>query len=336
MDAAAVYFLEPAGRGGYGGYVMSDDNSNWLTSSRLKMIVGYPSGSVSGNSQGQLMATPTNTSALTQLQSYSNLFGTTAISGYTGMDGGALEVLADDGNYYPAGIYLGPSQVTNMLTVRAIDANVSELLNVAELSATSYLSVPDPSGPHTLGGGIIVGATNSPIVMNASPTIALLQIQTGPIAALQAKGGWHLTAGQNMALQTDLKDTVVVGGGATANVEFQCIQDGSYALPYQAHQITITSGATALVLLPYLAPSPSPNLLITTASKNVVLSLSQPNLNYTNYTFDLEYTTSLLNPTWISLGQQTLVPPANSVTITDPLTTGDRYYRAKWITCPSL
>src|SRR5204863_1621564 len=68
LDAAALYFLSPAARGGHGGYLLSDVTPNpLLTGSNLKMLAGYPvDGSAFGQTvqPGRMYATAPQSTAL--------------------------------------------------------------------------------------------------------------------------------------------------------------------------------------------------------------------------------------------------------------------------------
>jgi hypothetical protein len=56
MDVAALYFLSPVAGGGYGGFLPSDTVPNqWLASTSLKMLVGYP---VDGSQFGDASIVP--------------------------------------------------------------------------------------------------------------------------------------------------------------------------------------------------------------------------------------------------------------------------------------
>src|SRR5205823_9588244 len=56
LDVAALYFLLPVAGGGHGGYLPSDAVPNtWLTSTALKMLVGYP---VDGSQFGDASIVP--------------------------------------------------------------------------------------------------------------------------------------------------------------------------------------------------------------------------------------------------------------------------------------
>ena len=79
LDAAALYFLEDAGRGGFGGYLGSNsDDNEFLLSPKLKMLVGYPVDGIATANQGRMHATPA--SKVTFAQSYGHTFTTSDIS----------------------------------------------------------------------------------------------------------------------------------------------------------------------------------------------------------------------------------------------------------------
>src|SRR5262249_51254996 len=75
-DVAAIFFDRPALRGGSGGYLKSDaDPNEWLETSRMKMLVGYPIDLPDPSQRGQLHATPAADLTFTRLQG--NVFKTT-------------------------------------------------------------------------------------------------------------------------------------------------------------------------------------------------------------------------------------------------------------------
>ncbi|PWU09214.1 MAG: hypothetical protein C5B50_27820 [Verrucomicrobia bacterium] len=116
QDVAALFLLQSVGRGGYSGWLASDDpGTNWVNGSRLKFLAGYPMEVVTQSVQGLLQATPITNTALSHVSG--NVFATSAIHGYQGMSGGPLFVQADDLNYYVAAVYLGPSQPGSPLPV---------------------------------------------------------------------------------------------------------------------------------------------------------------------------------------------------------------------------
>lgn len=178
FDAAAMYFLEPAGRGGSSGYLGSDFAANaWLTGARLKLLAGYPSQGVDPPSLGHLFATsPSMTNALSFVSGA--VFQTTALTGYAGMNGGPLCAQFEDGQFYPAAIYLGGTP--GVTTVRAIDSQVVELFRRAEISGTG--------GANNLGGGIT--HVGSGLTGSTSLALSSVQVTLGPAGAVAAGARW--------------------------------------------------------------------------------------------------------------------------------------------------
>ena len=177
LDIAAMYFLEDAGRGGYGGYLASDlDNNEYLLSSKLKMLVGYPVDGIAASRQGRMHATPA--ANVTFALAFGRTFTTSDIRSAGGNSGGPLCVQADNGNYYPAAIYLGGSGQT---VVRAIDSAIIDLFSRAEVSGNG--------GGNSTGGGITqVNTTLSGGAFSA----ASLKVTIVPAAAVTAGAKWKL------------------------------------------------------------------------------------------------------------------------------------------------
>jgi len=120
LDVASIYFLEDAGRGGFGGFLASDLTANeFLLSAAQKTLVGYPVDGIPANDQGRMHATsPAN---VVLAAGYGRTFTTTAIRSSGGMSGGSLCIQRSNGKFYPAAVYLGG---TNQTVVRAIDSEV--------------------------------------------------------------------------------------------------------------------------------------------------------------------------------------------------------------------
>jgi hypothetical protein len=195
FDAAAMYFVEITapnpdpnlpGRGGYGGCLASDLAINeWLTSSRLKMLVGYPLEGIAETNQGKMHATtPTNlrfTKPYPQI--LNQVYATTDIASRPGNSGGPVYVQADDGNYYPAAIYLGGGSQT---LVRAIDDKVICLINAAEISGNG--------GGNNNGGGVALwspGLTTSPFISG------LFRVNFVPTDVVAKSAGWRVKGGDD-------------------------------------------------------------------------------------------------------------------------------------------
>jgi hypothetical protein len=186
LDVAALYFLADAGRGGYAGYLASDSTDNeFLTSSKLKMVVGYPVNGIPSANQGRMFATSPFNVTFTRVpgtDSSNNpyrVYTTTDITSAGGNSGGPICVLYDNGSYYPAAIYLGGSAQTS---VRAIDSKVVDLFGRAQVSGDG--------GGNQVGGGII--QVNTPI-SGAIFTAAALKVNLSPNNAVTNGAMWSLS-----------------------------------------------------------------------------------------------------------------------------------------------
>ncbi len=133
-DIAVLYFDPPAGRGGYGGYLLSDTETNvWLTQDgRNKMLVGYSS-SGPGVQPGKIHETLSLNYAF--VGDGGGVYHTLDVRGFPGNSGGPLYVQHSNTIYYPAAVYLGSS--SDRSYVRAIDTNVVRLINLASALAVS-------------------------------------------------------------------------------------------------------------------------------------------------------------------------------------------------------
>ncbi|MFO1485837.1 MAG: Ig-like domain-containing protein [Verrucomicrobiaceae bacterium] len=178
LDVAAMYFLEDAGRGGYGGFLASDNAQNeFLLSSANKLLVGYPVDGIATTSQGRMFATPPMNVTFTA--AYGRTFTTADIRSSGGNSGGPLCVQFQNGSYYPAAIYLGG---TNQTVVRAIDSAVIDLFNRAETSGNG--------GANNTGGGI---THTSVSVYGSASNPGALKVLIEPAGAVSAGAGWRLS-----------------------------------------------------------------------------------------------------------------------------------------------
>ena len=164
LDAAALYFLEDVARGGFGGYLASDADSNeFLESADPKTLVGYPVDRVAPDAAGRMHATPPTSAAFDS--AFERTYTTGEIAGRGGVSGGPLCVqFGGEGNpFYPAAIYIGGSG--GQTVVRAIDSDVIELFDAASDAAngggngTGYLVQSAPTRASE-GGGTLTVATN--------------------------------------------------------------------------------------------------------------------------------------------------------------------------------
>src|SRR5205823_12471384 len=107
------------------------------------------------------------------------VYTTSDITSARGNSGRPICVLYDNGNYYPAAIYLGGSAQTS---ARAIDGRVVDLFGRAEVSGDG--------GADQVGGGII--QVNTPI-SGGNFTAASLLVNLTPTAAVSGGAGWKLS-----------------------------------------------------------------------------------------------------------------------------------------------
>jgi hypothetical protein len=149
LDVAALYFNDKeAGRKGYSGFLVSegeDSDNEFLMpyppeTPALMILAGYPVDGITEENQGVMHATsPDN---LTFTRGYGQTYLTDDITSVGGCSGGPLCVQDQSNKYYPAAIYLGG---TGQTVVRAIDSDVVDLFNWAEVSANG-------GGNNTSGG----------------------------------------------------------------------------------------------------------------------------------------------------------------------------------------
>ncbi|MCX6865714.1 MAG: putative Ig domain-containing protein, partial [Verrucomicrobia bacterium] len=190
LDAAALYFLADAGRGGFSGYLASDLPVNeFVTSAALKTLVGYPIDGIAPANQGRMHATPLANVAFAP--AFGQTYTTSDIRSSGGGSGGPLCIQHTNGVYYPAAIYLGGTAQT---VVRAIDGAVVDLFGFAESSAYA-------SGDGTGGTGEQITTAIS------SPTTGAIQVVIEPAAARAAGAGWRVHAQQPYELSgTQIND----------------------------------------------------------------------------------------------------------------------------------
>jgi hypothetical protein len=203
LDVAAMYFLEPAGRGGFGGYLASDPAASELLGGANKMLVGYPLEGVPEADQGKLHATPLTN--LTFVRLYTSVFATTNIFSSPGNSGGPLYIQTGPTNFFPVGIFLGGSGQT---LVRGIDSDVVDLINRAEISGNG--------GGNSTGGGVtllVPGVTAQPF------GTGLLTVNLGNAGS--QGGGWRISQNTATNFVTNASATVALISGGNYNLEFR-------------------------------------------------------------------------------------------------------------------
>jgi hypothetical protein len=228
VDVAVLFFLlsnsqrdggfTPAG-GGFSGYLASDAVDNeWLESSALKVLAGYPVDGITTSSQGKMFATNPASIAFSRVAGTDSdsgkayaLYTTTQITSYGGNSGGPLCVQYNNSVWYPAAIYLGGAALT---TVRAIDSDVIALIQRAEISADG--------GPPSTGGGITY--TQAPI----SHEIANRGFITINITGDSGQGSWQVKSIDATGLRRLTGDTISIVSG---NYVIHFLDIAGYATP---------------------------------------------------------------------------------------------------------
>jgi sulfur carrier protein ThiS len=250
FDVAALYFPSPVAGGGYAGYLPSDATPNsWLTSTANKMLVGYPvDGSMfqaPGVVPGQMYEIGPQPYPLSvdteQVNEQQEVYTASWFLSYPGNSGGPLYV-EFDGNYYPAGVYLGTlyNGATYASAVRAIDSNVVNLITNAQYFVTT--------GTNNSGGGVVTITANQAVGAN-NP--GYVQIQLGPPAAVQAGAGWRLQGDAIYASASNYTEAVFTTNALV--VQFAPVS--GYAPPTN-QTITVRPGQVSILTALYTAINP--------------------------------------------------------------------------------
>ncbi len=226
LDAAALYFMENADRGGYSGYLASDQDENeFIVSEADKILAGYPVDGIPATSQGRIHATSPSPVPFTR--SLGRTFVTVEIRGTGGMSGGPLCVQHANGHYYPTAIYLGGSGQT---VVRAIDSQVIDLFNRAELSGNG--------GTNNTGGGI--SHTSVTGTLNTTQP-GSLKVIIEPAAARTEGAGWRLKPETTNRLSGAQKSGLNPG---SYTLEFTPVS----GFPAPTEQLVIVTGGQLMTL----------------------------------------------------------------------------------------
>jgi hypothetical protein len=262
LDVAALYFPADAGRGGYAGYLASDSTDNeFLTSSKLKMVVGYPVNGIPSANQGRMFATSPFNVTFTRVpgtDSSNNpyrVYTTTDITSAGGNSGGPICVLYDNGSYYPAAIYLGGSAQTS---VRAIDSKAVDLFGRAEVSGDG--------GGNQVGGGII--QVNTPI-SGAIFSAAALTVNLSPNNAVTGGAMWSLSPTDVPFSSGFERDNLNPVGNYTV---YFSPATGFLTPPPAA--ITLTAGQLSTVTRTYFGVTTQPQSQIAPVGSNITFSVA--------------------------------------------------------------
>ena len=303
LDAAAIYFIEDAGRGGYGGYLSSDaDDNEYLLSANNKFLTGYPLDGIAETNKGKLhAATPANL-GFTHL--YTAVFVTTDLQSFPGNSGGPLSVQVDVNNYLPAAIYLGGSGQT---LVRAINSEVVDLINRAEISGNG--------GGNSTGGGVTI---LSPGQTTSVFGTGLLTVNLSPTNTMTVGAGWRVANSGSTNYITDATATVALIGGGSYSIEFKPVF--GFAAPTN-RTVTVAVGGQVTLQANYVSAQPAINF-----TRGNGLNLQ----GVVGSTYRVEFTTNYATPTniWTTLTNITLTNASQVIGGTQPPKTGRRFYRA--------
>ncbi len=309
-DVAAVYFVSPAARGGFSGFLASDAATNeWLTSAQPKMLLGYPlDGTPFGYPNivsGKFHSTVISNYSFA-LQS-GRVYSTPELLSFPGNSGGPLCVLGTNGVFYPAGVYLGT--VGSASVVRAIDGDVANLINLAEAAA-----VFGDEGTNFTGGGVIRVVTSS----LGGGTLGYLTVHLGPPAALTAGGGCRIAGGTN-GFSSSPDFTVPVATQTTFTLEFS--DPAGWNSP-PSRTVTVAPGQVAEITASYNVLPPEMVM-----NRTAGLGLT----GTTNTRYRIEYRTNLTTGAWLPLRTNTLNAGFNLLMPWPPTNGPSAFYRAVWL-----
>ena len=305
LDVAALYFLNPVARGGYGGYLSSDATPNpWLTGSSLKMLVGYP---VDGTQYGQVVTPGTmyvtgpQTTALNQ--DTDQVYSASWFLSYPGNSGGPLYV-SFNGYYYPAGVYLGEDNA-GKAKIRAINSDVVNLINLA--------ATEGDAGTNHAGGGVltlIAGALSA-----ANP--AYVQVVLSPPAAVAAGAGWRLTGDSAYGTATNYTRVITTNG---ASLQFKPVS--GWNTPTNQ---TVRLSAGTVNIVTNVAYTVVPPVMVADGNNGIGFK------GTAGTTYAIQFCTNLASGKWVNIKTNTLGTGTNYPFAWPPTNGPAGYYRALWL-----
>jgi len=313
---AALYFFEDAGRGGYGGFLVSDGDNDWLAGPWLKMLIGYPVENVPEESRGRMHRVVPDSYFFEAVDH--QVYRTFEIKSYPGNNGGPLCVRATNSLgqlfFFPAAVCL---QSFGSGIVRAIDLDVVDLIRRAERSGNG--------GRNGTGGGLITIVPTHADDPHLSP--GSFQVHLGPPVALRLGGAWRLSptnAGglPDLASLTNYStDTRSFSVGGT-NLTLEIRELPGFLSPTN-QTIEVPDGATVRLTLAY---SVVPPRLIYDLSSGVGIS-GTPGTRY-----QLEVSPRpTVSDAWSSMATMTLGEGINWLSATTSVHFTNCFYRAFWI-----
>jgi hypothetical protein len=318
LDVAALYFLEDAGPGGYGGYLVSGTGKDWLTDSVWKMLLGYPMENVPEQDRGRLHEVGPFFDPLEPVGFGTNqLYRTDQIRSYPGNSGGPVCVQTVNSLgapfFIPAGVYLGGIGET---VVRAIDLDIVDLINRAENSAHE--------GGDSTGGGVITILSG---IASGSGHPGFLDIRLGPPAAIRLGAAWRVSPTNYGDLQLYTTQDITTNyfvlpiRGTNFSIEVKGLPGFRVPLP---GSIELVAGAHVALDLFYSVEPPS---LIYHPINGLGLIARA-----TNTAYRIETTNQLLlRGDWPTVTNLTWTSGTNWIPSSAPTGVGSRFYRAVWL-----
>jgi len=189
LDVAALWFSDDSetsrlpGRGGQGGYLVSDPTgTDWLSSSLLKLLVGYPVEQIANTNIGKMHQVGPGSF---QFEVVTNqVYRSYDLRSFPGNSGGPLCVYASttlgQPFFIPAGVYLGGAGQT---VVRAIDRDVVDIINQAEAVSSA--------DNNSTSGGVILWAGDPSTAQGLIP--AMFRVNVLPVGAFANPPGWRVS-----------------------------------------------------------------------------------------------------------------------------------------------
>jgi hypothetical protein len=255
-----------------------------------------------------MYATPLDNQAF--VQTNDQVYAASWLFSYPGNSGGPLCVqYANNGNYYPAAVYLGTlfnGSTPYASVVRAIDSNVVNLISQA--------SEFGDYGTNNSGGNFIT-IIPSQAVSPGNP--AYLMLQLGPPAAVQAGAAWDL-AGQSASCYSTVNPSLQEVTTTNALVvQFKPIP--GWNLPTNG-SVTVVPGVILTNVAMYTVTNPRLTL-------DLVNGLGITGT--TNTAYQIQSNSSLTGGAWIPFRTNTLISPGFNLITNKPI---PGFYRALWLT----
>jgi hypothetical protein len=317
LDVAAIYFSAPMAGGGYGGYLPSDQSPNpWLTGNGQKMLVGYPvDGSMFGDASiipgviYQTQPQPYALSLATDPVANQQVYLATWFLSYPGNSGGPVYVQFN-GNYYPAGIYLGTlfnGSVPYASLVRAIDSAVVNLI-------TNAAALGD-GGTNNTGGGVITIIPNQAV---SALNPGYLQFQLTPTPAIVAGAAWKLQG-----------DTVY---SSATNYTRAVLTTNAFAVQFKPVAGWLTPTNQAVTVLPNQVTTYSAFYTVTNPMLVGNAAIGFGITGTTGTVYRIERRTSLTSGSWLPFKTNTILTSGFNLVLPNPATNGSvNFYRATWL-----